>query len=278
MNKFLNETKYLKLISLLKALCFWMFFVLLLMAAGLLINLTLSPKWERYSYGVFGTFAALIATTLLLKVEKKSFADYELKWQRNTMYHFFKGLFIGAFCFGIMIVLLLAFTTLTIEKTGSSFRITTVLALWYILPMAFMEELAFRAYPFLQLNKTFGLRITQVMVAIAFAMYHIVQGWNIQISILGPGIWAFVFGLGAVWYKGIALPTGIHIALNFSQEILGIKGNSEHAFWILKQQNSSALAIERTETVGIAVQVSVLIAALLFTEYYIYKRNLNKLA
>ena len=38
--------------------------------------------------------------------------------------------------------------------------------------------------------------------------------------ISGPGIWALVFGLGAAWSKGIALPTDIHEALNLSQRVV----------------------------------------------------------
>jgi len=41
------------------------------------------------------------------------------------------------------------------------------------------------------------------------------------VVISGPGIWALVFGLGAAWSKGIALPTGIHVALNLSQQVVG---------------------------------------------------------
>ena len=68
----------------------------------------------------------------------------------------------------------------------------------------------------------FGLRIAQVMTSLAFVGYHIIQGWDVQTAFLGPGIWAFVFGLGAVWSKGIALPTGIHVALNLNQLVFGM--------------------------------------------------------
>jgi membrane protease YdiL (CAAX protease family) len=137
-----------------------------------------------------------------------------------------------------------------------------------------MEELGFRAYPFLKLYKIFGLRITQVIVALAFAVYHIVQGWDIEISFLGPGIWAFVFGLGAIWSKGIALPTGIHVALNFLQQVVGMHGNIEQSFWVLKQQeNSTAQSIVHIETMGIVVQVLVLVVAVVLTEWYIKQQQ-----
>lgn len=272
---FFNEEKFPKQVATVRAVSFWIIFILLLMAVGFFINIALPAKRERYAYGILGTFAAFIATTIILKIEKKSFANYELKWQKNTILNFLKGIAIGALCFATMIMVLMSFTTLSIEKSNNVVTTTALLGLWYILPMAFMEEVAFRAYPFLKLKKVFGLRITQLLVAISFAIYHIVQGWDIQISFLGPGIWAFVFGLGAVWSKGIALPTGIHVALNFLQEIMGMKGNNEHCFYIMNQKSTTPSSLANTEIVGVAVQILVLVAAILLTEWLIRKNKIS---
>lgn len=137
-----------------------------------------------------------------------------------------------------------------------------------------MEEIAFRAYPFLKLNRVFGLRITQFIVALVFAFYHIIQGWDIQIAFLGPAIWALVFGLAAIWSNGIALPTGIHVALNLIQQLTGIKSGAYASIWVLEhEENAPAEAIALADTVGLATQILVLISALFLTEYYLRKKQ-----
>lgn len=275
MSNILNETKFPKKAAIAKAVLFWIIFMLLLIPSGIISNTILPAKWLKFSYGILGTIAALITTWIFLKWDKKSLADFGLIFLSNTIIRFLYGFVIGAVCFGAMLLLLVSLTTLQIERTTTVF--TFAASFWYlsIIPMAFMEELGFRAYPFLQLNKAMGLRTTQIIVAIAFAVYHIVQGWNVEVAFLGPGIWAFVFGLGAVWSKGIALPTGIHVALNFLQQVVGMQGNTEQSFWVLQQQkNYTATPLVQIETMGIIVQVLVLVVAVFITECYIKQRRL----
>ncbi|MFM6926703.1 MAG: type II CAAX prenyl endopeptidase Rce1 family protein, partial [Ferruginibacter sp.] len=181
--------------ALLKAIIYWIIFMLLLFVTGIFIVRMFPASWERFVYGISGTIGSCIAVWVLLKSEKRSFADYGLTWQKNTVVHFIKGLFIGAASFGLIIVILLLFTELKISKNTTAWD--PLMLFWYlaIIPLALMEEVAFRSYSFLKLNTAFGLRVTQLIIAIVFALYHIVQGWNWQIAFLGPGIWALVFGL-----------------------------------------------------------------------------------
>jgi len=134
-----------------------------------------------------------------------------------------------------------------------------------------MEEISFRGYPFRQLNKYFGLRKTQWTVAIAFALYHIGGGQSVSGSFLGPGVYAFVFGLAVAWSNGIALPFGIHFALNVWQPLTGMRGNAD-AVWILTEENLSPnVSLVARETMGLVMQIIVLVVALALTEYLINK-------
>ncbi|RYY60919.1 MAG: CPBP family intramembrane metalloprotease, partial [Chitinophagaceae bacterium] len=56
--------------------------------------------------------------------------------------------------------------------------------------LALMEEIPFRGAPFRHLTTRTGLRTAQFAGAIAFALYHIANGWGIAQSLLGPFIWA----------------------------------------------------------------------------------------
>jgi membrane protease YdiL (CAAX protease family) len=265
--------KYLWITVLSKAFAFWIIFIVLLMLGGFLNNLFIPTIWHKLFYGIVGTIAAFAATYFLLSVNKQSFATYELIWNRKTVLNFLKGIALGAIIFGVMMVVLVASTALTIEKSDTIIGVSWLLATCHILPMAFMEELAFRGYPFLIIKNAFGLRAAQIIVALVFALYHIIQGWGVEIAFLGPGIWAFVFGLAAIYFKGIAVPTGIHFALNLGQDLLATKGNSNAAIWLVKQQNTTPAAVANTEMIGLIIQVAVLIMIILYTEWYIRKHK-----
>lgn len=272
MKSFIKETRWPKLHVTVTCILYWTLFILLLVAAGMMVNTLIPPKWERYGYGITGTIAAMLATWIMLRYENKSFKDYGFTWRKDTIVKFMKGILIGSAIFLLIIIILLLFTDLSIAQRNKPWDPFS--AFWYfsIIPLALMEEIAFRSYSFIKLNKIFGLRITQLIVAIAFALYHIIQGWDFQVAFLGPAIWAFVFGLAAIWSKGIAVPTGIHVALNLIQQVLGMKDGDTGSIWELKHKTTaSAESISQTDTIGIIIQLFVLVSAILFTEYYLRK-------
>ncbi len=165
----------------------------------------------------------------------------------------------------------MGFTELQLVKNPERFDPLMAFGYLAIFPLAFMEEIAFRSYPFIKLNKAFRLRFTQIIAALAFALYHIIGGWDPKIAFLGPGIWAFVFGLSAIWSRGIAMPTGIHVALNVIQPLIGISGGYA-SIWTLKHKTGvSENEISKTAVVEIGVQLFILILAILMTEFYIRK-------
>jgi membrane protease YdiL (CAAX protease family) len=132
-----------------------------------------------------------------------------------------------------------------------------------------MEEVAFRSYFLVRLHQVFGLRVTLLFVALAFALYHISMGLSVYVAFGGPFVWSFVFGLAAVWSRGIALPAGIHISVNILQNIIGLHGNKGLLWKISFPENHPA----RTEFIGLYVQVGLLAASLITMEYFI---RLNK--
>lgn len=270
----LNETNAPKLIGVLKTTAYWAVFIVLLFLAGWQLGNKLPARWERFAYGMLGTLAAYVAVWIMLRVEKKTFADYGLRWQRDTFFKFIKGLFVGTVILSVIIIILLVFTQYTLAVNPAGWNPWSAFWQLSIIPLALMEEIAFRSYPFLKLKKIFGLRSTQFIVAVVFALYHLIQGWGFQLAFLGPGIWAFVFGLAAVWSKGIALPTGIHVALNLIQQLIGLKGDAPGTmFRFALPVNVSDAAIAQAQTWGIITQLLVLAAAIICMELYIRKEN-----
>ncbi len=251
--------------GLLKVPGFWILFIFLLFIVGRFIKPAFPASWEQFVYGIGGTIGTFLLLWGFIKAEKGTFRNYELFWQSGTLPRFFKGFLFGAIIFSCIMLVLVAAGGIRIRFSNSW---DTSAAFWYlsIIPLALFEELAFRSYPFILLNKKFSFLITQLIVAVAFAVYHMIMGWDTTVAILGPGIWALVFGLGAAWSKGIALPTGIHVALNLSQHVVGMKEDNGGNIFIMQELPSAAFI--PANTVGMICQVAVGVLALILTVIY----------
>jgi membrane protease YdiL (CAAX protease family) len=226
------------------------------------------PAWVSFTYGILGIISAMVVTAFYLRREQKKFSDIGLTWKNDTIFNFLKGLLLGTGIFALIVLVLINFTGLHIGSNPKGINLATALGFIAILPLALMEELAFRSYTFVSLNKKYGLWITQLVVAIAYAGYHIATGWSVTSAFAGPFVWAFIFGLAAAKTGGIAMPLGIHIALNMLQPLTGLKGE-EYSLWsVTYPEGSSASLINHTDTVGLYIQGIILIFGLLLTAFY----------
>lgn len=134
-----------------------------------------------------------------------------------------------------------------------------------------MEEVGFRAYPVSILTDKTGIRITILITSILFAIYHIANGWSIQNSFLGAGVWGIIYGLAALYSKGISMPTGIHYAANLTTSAFGIS-NDDFNIWTLKQSNGMTLEnYQSSQLVTIIPQISVFLLGVILMEWYIRK-------
>jgi uncharacterized protein len=251
--------------SILKVTGYWILFLVLLIPVTSQSGATFSDDVHKFTYGIFGTTIALLVTWIFIKAEKKSFAEYNLVWKKNTALKFFRGLAIGIASYTLITLILIVFAELKIQKNPEAISPWIWFSYLAILPASLMEEIAFRSYPFLKLNKAFGLRLTQVVVLIAFALEHVVLGWNFLGAFLGPGIWAVIFGIAAIRSKGIALPTGIHVGLNLIQSIIGGSRGVE-SFWLSSQDESSS-----NNAVNLITRILVLLTGVLLTEFHLRK-------
>ena len=234
----------------------------------------LPEKFERFAYGIIGTAVALLTSFIFLRFEKKSFADIGLKWEKNTLKRFLLGLLIGLLLCSLIMASLFFFTSLKIGYAGN-YSITGFL-IWSLalVPLAFMEELAFRAYPFFNLQKAAGIRVTQVVIAVLFALYHVAGGQSFFSSFMGAGIWAFVFGMGMILSGGISLPTGIHVGVNFILAALGQHRGFPVLLEIQPPAEMTPAIQNNIDNTGNTMQVILLVLTLLLMEWYI-RRNKN---
>jgi len=256
-----------------RMLLYWVAFIGVYMTGGFISSFfPENIHFRGFGNWISGTFAAFFVTWIFLKWEKKSFTSIGLFWEKGTLLRFFKGILLGSCIFFVMVLILLACVggkLQPISWTGDGY---TFIFLLTFIPLGIMEEVAFRSYPLVRLNQVFGLRVTLLIIAFAFALYHISMGWSIYIALGGPFVWSFVFGLAAVWSRGIALPAGIHISVNILQNIIGLHGNKGLLWKISFPENHPG----RAEFIGLSVQFGLLATSIIVMEFFI-RRSKGKL-
>jgi uncharacterized protein len=166
-------------------------------------------RFERFAHGIAGTAAAILVTYLFLRIDRKSFVDIGLKIERATPGKFITGILTGIGLMGFMALGVVYFSGLKIELN----RDCNILHFFFwtlaLIPLAFMEEIGFRAYPLVLLKDKAGLRTSILVTSILFGLYHLANGWTFSNSFLGAGVWGIFYGTAAIHSKGIAFPTGI---------------------------------------------------------------------
>ncbi|MCG2615962.1 CPBP family intramembrane metalloprotease [Terrimonas sp. NA20] len=260
-------------IVLFRCILFWILFEILLFATGKMAWFA-PPEAVRWVQAGFGIASAIVLIYLFLRFEKKSFADIYLRIDRKTPLRFAGGLLAGAIIMSCILAVLLVFSELKLSKTPlTASPLKTASIYLMIIPFAFMEELAFRSYTMVRLDREYGLWTAQFLSAVVFALYHIVSGWTWYIAFMGPFIWAFLFALSAIRSAGIAMPTGIHASLNILQVVLGMKGG-EAAFFALKlKEGHTPNAQQKLDALGIAIHIVIFAGGILATWFFIRNRN-----
>lgn len=236
------------------------------------------PSMGNYKWFIMGIICcctALGLTHLFLKFDGLSFSDVGLKCQTDTLKKFFFGCFIGTTIAVVMLGIVMLFTDLQIDRNTTAFNLWSISWLLLFLPLSLMEELAFRGYGFIKLNKLIGPRLTIIITSIIFAYYHDATGATFLTQLLGPGIWGIIYGISAIWSDGIALPTGLHAAANVVLAFLGMKQDKyQSAIWEINYPTVVTDAMQaHTYIVGISVQLLLLAFGIFLTEWYLRKRK-----
>lgn len=232
-------------------------------------------EFERYAQGITGTIGVLIAVLIFLKLEKKTLKDYGLNWDKRTFSKFGLGLLLGVVLASIMMLSQIAYSQLELSVNKEVSLLPFIFWSLAFVPLAFMEEIAFRSYPLLSLNKAFGFRATQIILALLFAIYHMLMMWGLKASLLGPGIWALAYALMAVISKSIAAPTGLHFGLNLVQSVIGGQKGIDPLFTLEYPTNATESSQIANEQFGIGLHIALLILCLAATEIYIRKKSKN---
>ncbi len=238
-----------------------------------LLPLTVAEDFKWFISGTLGTLLVLIITYPVARYNGVTMDQIGLNWTSKTPIRLLYGLLIGTAIAGVMLSAIVQLTELQLNRDITSDIPMALFFMLAILPMAFMEEVAFRGFVFFRLNGVIGLRSTIIITSILFAYYHDMTGASFITQLLGPGIWGIIYGLSAIWSRGLAVPTGIHVGANVVLNAFGLK-DSNNAIWMIDYPaDISERDQAYTEMIGLYGQLVLLVVGVLLIEWYLKKRR-----
>jgi membrane protease YdiL (CAAX protease family) len=223
----------------------------------------LSGQWSMLVTGLIACAGTWALTLLFVRWEGLGLADIGVVPGKKTLPHILTGFIIGLILAAIqpLLILMTGHIKLILSTDVSPAIITFTLLVYFVL--ASREELAFRGYPLWSLNKAMGPWPAQIIVAVIFALEHVVGGVPWLQAFLGAGVGSILFGIAALKTKGLALPIGLHAAWNFGQWALGFKDNS--GLWKIIVEKGHEVRFEHVQTIAYLL---VMIPAIVLFYFY----------
>lgn len=261
-----------KMHSFIKSILFCLLFTLLFMGLSF-FKKYFPANFERPAHAILGIIATLLILFLFLWFDKKTFSGIGLRLTKGTPLHFIRGFFTGVLLMGVLSISVIYCTGFSISFNAKSNLLSFLWVTLPLLPLAFMEELAFRTYPLRVINDASGIRVSILVTSLLFALYHLANGWTFQNSFLGAGSWGIIFGAAAVYSNGIAMSTGLHYAVNLIPAAFGLTENGTN-LWILKLRSGApAESYTESKLAELIPQLCILLTGLFFMEWLMRYRQ-----
>ncbi len=192
---------------------------------GVLFLVATSPIWlipKRFP--VFHPVAmlgvVLGATLLFLWWDKRSPSELGLELSWRPPVYLLGGLLGGALLIGVIAVLLHAVLPFEWTYNPAFLWKLGAASLLYLIIANGVEELLFRGYAFERLITSIGLWPAQLIIALLFAPYHLLNGYTWQVAFTGSVIGSVMFGLVFVRTRSVIAATGFHAATNWARDLL----------------------------------------------------------
>jgi membrane protease YdiL (CAAX protease family) len=208
--------------------------------------LTIQPLLSNNFFSsLIGPILTIVVTFGFLAIDKKSFADIGLNFERRTLRKFLAGFIMGFALISILTLFAAYISGFGIHQNQNR---SLLYMLFPVLPtiiiLAFMEEVAFRSYPLIILKDSLGTLTALLITSVLFGLYHVVFGWGIT-GFISTTIWGLLFAILAVYSKGISMPVGFHSAINFAQLTFGLTGDPLSLWQVVNNGKSAFLKTEQ---------------------------------
>lgn len=185
----------------------------------------LPERWSPLAIGISASLGAFALTMIFVRWDGLSLSSAGAAFRFRSIPRLAIGFLIGL---GLVLVYSLSMTVgghVHFIREGGVSVTTIVIALVGYFALACREELAFHGYALRSLDSGFGLWTAQLVIALLFAVEHVIGGVSWIHSIFGAALGSLLFSMAALATRGLAVPIGIHAAWNFCQWVLGEKNS-----------------------------------------------------
>lgn len=181
-----------------------------------------SPLWFGFTGATPVVMLALVLgiTFLFLRWDSRPSAELglDLSWRRA-------GELIAGFGGGALLIASVAMGTWLYLPFPWSVNpdFQPAVAAWSLLWLLFgnaTEELIFRGYSFERLIVAIGVWNAQLVTALVFATFHMVNGWPWQVALVGTTMGSMLFGLVFIRWRSVPAAVGVHVAANWVRDLL----------------------------------------------------------
>lgn len=208
---------------------FWLGYTAIFIGLGLVLGMA-PPAARMLLAGTLVTIGSFALTYSFTKSEGLSLSAVGARWSAGSETRFLAGLTVGiAMVLLLLLLCRIAFGPLTLVRVPDVAMTTLALMVVTYVMLSAGEELGFRGYPFQRLRQRYGTVAAQVVVALAFAAYHMLQGWHPVNAFVGTTAGSILFGVATIASGGLAFPIGMHAAWNIGSWMLGTKGDA--GYW-----------------------------------------------
>ena len=159
-------------------------------------------------------------TWLFLWTEGRSLAVLGLDPSWRRVRELGAGWIGGALLILVMAVLVRVLLPFPWVRNPAFDATVTGFSLLWLLSGNAVEELVFRGYGFERLIAAIGHWPAQVITALLFALFHIVQGWPWPLALLGTTIGSLLFALVFIRWRSVPAAVGVHAAVNWTRDLL----------------------------------------------------------
>ena len=208
---------------------FWLGYTAIFIALGLFLGMA-PPAARLLVAGTLITLVSLALTYALTRSEGISLSAVGAGWTTGSERRFLVGFAVGiAMVFLLLMLSRIALGPVTFVRVPEiGLRSIALMVVTYV-TLSAGEELGFRGYPFQRLRQRYGTVAAQLVVALAFAAYHMLQGWHPINALIGTTAGSILFGVATIVSGGLAFPIGMHAAWNIGTWMLGTKGDA--GYW-----------------------------------------------
>lgn len=201
---------------------FWIGYLVVLLVMGLLKGMLPPAGWRDLAWG--GCSAAMFALLTLGFERWDTGRTSDIAFDGGTAIRFLIGLAVGAaiVAINLAIVRVVVGPIRVVVNPQTGLAAVVIMAITFI-ALSCMEELGFRGYPLRALTSALGTWPAVVITAVAFGLSHLAFGWPVSAVVLGVIPSGVLFGVAASASGGLAMPVGVHAAVNMALWSVGAK-------------------------------------------------------